>query len=537
MKIFKSYYLIPVLILATACSRPNPPELVPEKSNYTETSLYQDVMEVVNYARDHADNLHYEVFGQSEKGKDLPLLVFSDQVIASPEQAEALERPVIFVVGNIHSGEVEGKEALLRLILELTGGEHDDWLDDITLVLAPIFNADGNDMIDRSHRTNQNGPSGGVGTRANAGELNLNRDFTKLDTPEGRGLVENILVRWDPMLFMDLHTTNGSMHGYHLTYAEPLNPNTDDRITRYQREKMLPQITDWMDQKGWNVFYYGNFRRSNPEAGWYTYSPLPRYSSNYHGLRNRLGLLSETYAYVDYESRIDVAEDFVKSTIRYTVEHASEIHALKEELDADYRNHSDTLSAGIDFDYIENPRDFPLLISDLDTVEHEDLERSTYIRAGIADTITSKLYNAFRATETRRIPWAYALDNREGQYDPLVDNMERHGIDLFTTDTGDPIRVEQFTVSGIRKGREYEGRIPGLIEGSFSSADRVMEDWIIVPTANSNRQLIFYLLEPESNDGYVRWNMLGPGIAAGKELPIVKIVEKQKINLRPVPGS
>src|SRR5699024_1095984 len=193
------------------------PVLTPEKSNFTKTSLYKDVMDVVDYARSNADNMHYEVFGQSEMGKDLPLLVFSDQDISSPKQARRLNRPMVFIFANIHSGEVEGKEALLRIILELTEGQHQGWLKKVTLLIAPIYNADGNDMISRKHRPNQYGPSDGVGTRANAKGLNLNRDFTKLATSEAQGLVKNVLTKWDPMLLMDLHTTNGSSYGYQLT--------------------------------------------------------------------------------------------------------------------------------------------------------------------------------------------------------------------------------------------------------------------------------------------------------------------------------
>src|SRR5699024_8609218 len=129
------------------------------------------------------------------------------------------------------------------------------------------------------------------------------------------------LVKWNPALFMDLHTTNGSPHGYHLTYAVPLNPNTDQRIVDFQRNIMMPTIRKQMKENGWEVFSYGNFWRQGVGEGYYTYNPQPRYTTNYIGLRNRLGLLSEAYSYLKFEKRIDVTEDFVKSTIRFMVRH------------------------------------------------------------------------------------------------------------------------------------------------------------------------------------------------------------------------
>lgn len=517
-------FAVGLLLLAGCATSQESPVLVPEQSNFTETSRYDDVMEVVEYARDNASNLHYEVFGQSEQGKDLPLLIFSDEPVESPEAAHQLNRPVVFIVANIHSGEVEGKEALLRLIIELTEGEHQDWLNEVALLLAPIYNADGNDMIDRQHRANQYGPEGGVGTRPNAEGLNLNRDFTKIAALESKGLIQNILTKWDPMLFMDLHTTNGSRHGYHLTYAAPLHPDTDKRILDFQNQTMLPQLRRQMKEKGWEIFDYGNFRRGAPQNGWYTYSPLPRYSSNYYGLKNRLGLLSETYSYVDYETRIDVAEDFVKSTIGFIADHAEEVQQLRSELNEVV--HSDTLQGMISYNYLENPLDFELLISDLDTVYKEDLDANMYKRMGIADTLTSKLYNGFRATETRPVPFAYALDNRSGQYDHIITNLQEHGIAVDTVSSTDQVPVQRFEISSFEQAEEpYEGKRMINLSGNFISDTISLENWMLIKTANPNRMLIFQLMEPEAPDGYAAWDMVGEDLQENS-FPVVKVMNE-----------
>lgn len=74
-----------------------------------------------------------------------------------------------------------------------------------------IFNADGNEKVSLTNRGPQHGPIGGMGTRANAQELNINRDNTKLETPEARSMVR-LLNDYDPYIMVDLHTTNGSFH-------------------------------------------------------------------------------------------------------------------------------------------------------------------------------------------------------------------------------------------------------------------------------------------------------------------------------------
>ena len=96
----------------------------------------------------------------------------------------------------------------------------------MVLLIAPIYNADGNERFATDNRGRQNGPVGGQGQRPNAQNYDLNRDHMKLDSPEARAFVK-LMTDYDPQVAMDLHTTNGSRHGYYLTYAPPLNPATD----------------------------------------------------------------------------------------------------------------------------------------------------------------------------------------------------------------------------------------------------------------------------------------------------------------------
>lgn len=526
--LFKKSFLcaIAIFLIIGCSSSSQPPKLTPRQTNFTQTSTYAEVMEVVAYARENAENMHYEVFGHTEQGKALPLLVFSDRVVETPKEAHQLHRPVIFVMANIHGGEVEGKEALLRIILELTAGKHREWLNNVTLLLAPIYNADGNDMISKSHRVNQYGPVGGVGTRANAKGLDLNRDMTKLASAEAQALVHNVLAKWDPALFMDLHTTNGSPHGYHLTYSVPLNPNTDPRIINFQRNIMAPYLQQKMKAKGWNVFPYGNFYEKNPSKGYYTYSPQPRYTTNYIGLRNRLGLLSEAYAYLDFKSRIEVTEDFVKTTINFMAGHADRVLSLISTLNKEYSTFVDTLRAGVSYDYIQNPREFPLLISDLDTVYFEKYDAAMYKRMGMKDTLTSKLYNQFRITATRPVPYAYALDNRAGRYNNIVKNLSLHGINHFVTDLKKKVKVRQFEITDLKRANErYQKRYMNTVEGVFHAQKVSLKGWVIIPTTNINRPLVFQLLEPEAPDGYVAWDMLGDDLTE-KPFPIVKVINE-----------
>ena len=112
---------------------------------------------------------------------------------------------------------------------------------DLILAVAPIYNTDGNERVSKTNRPGQVGPEEGMGQRANARGLDLNRDFIKLEAPETRGLVR-FLNEWNPHLFIDTHTTNGSYHRYMVTYEGPKNPAGDPKVIGFMRQTFFPEL-------------------------------------------------------------------------------------------------------------------------------------------------------------------------------------------------------------------------------------------------------------------------------------------------------
>ena len=181
-----------------------------------------------------------ETICTSTEGRDVPLLVIGKPLPRDPLALRYDKRAVVYFQANIHAGEVEGKEAALMLVRDILLDPKLPYLDKVVLLVAPIFNADGNDKMDPRNRMGQVGPEKGSGVRHNGQNLDLNRDAMKLESPEMRGLVRNVLRRWDPLLLVDCHTTDGSFHEEPVTYSWPLCPNGDPAVLEYARDKMLP---------------------------------------------------------------------------------------------------------------------------------------------------------------------------------------------------------------------------------------------------------------------------------------------------------
>src|SRR5262249_30933988 len=230
--------------------------------------------------------------------RDIPYVVASRPLVSTPEEAHRLNRPIVYVQANIHAGEVEGKEALMALLRDLLFVSFPNALDSIVLVAVPIYNADGNERFAPQvrNRSEQNGPEL-VGTRANARGLDLNRDYMKAEAPETVASLA-MFRAWDPDVFVDLHTTDGSYHGYALTYAPSLNPAA--RFTGpFTRDTMLVTLRRRMlERHGFQIFDYGNFAsQDSAKQGWFTYDSRPRFGTNYYGLRGRISVLSEAYSH------------------------------------------------------------------------------------------------------------------------------------------------------------------------------------------------------------------------------------------------
>jgi murein tripeptide amidase MpaA len=230
-----------------------------EASGFKSTSTYDDVVRFMKAVKEASPIVFYTTYGTTSEGRAMPMAVVGTGLKdASAAAVKATGKLRVHIQANIHAGEVEGKESAQILLRELAMGQHAEWLRSMVLLITPIFNADGNERFSLTNRGRQNGPINGMGTRQQGQNLNINRDFIKLETPEARAFARQ-WNDYDPQVGFDLHTSDGSMHAYYLTYAPGLNPNTSEIITNVMKDEWFPFITKNIKAKhGWDTFYYGN---------------------------------------------------------------------------------------------------------------------------------------------------------------------------------------------------------------------------------------------------------------------------------------
>jgi hypothetical protein len=452
---------------------------------------------------------------------------------------------------NIHAGEVEGKEALQALIRDLALGDLRPLLDQLTLVVVPIYNPDGNDRISPENRkldlTNLEGQipvPGGVGTRNTGEGWNLNRDYMKLEAVESRHLAA-LYGQWWPHVFIDCHTTDGSIHAYDLTYDTAHLPASGHPAPiDYVRRRLLPAVTEavWRSVKR-RGFFYGNYRdEDDPTSGWATYPGLPRFGSHYRGLTGRLDVLLETYSYIDFRARVETISAYLLEIFRYVAAHGAEVVALADETERDTtargRNPRPDDLVGINYGVACRTAEgrlvfdwpvYPLEETTILAYDRPSLRARRLPGRRLVEYRTMH-YARFLPTLAVRRPFAYLLT-----YLPIVEKLRQHNVMLEVLREPVELDVEAYVVLSQEKtvspdictGVERFETV--LTTRKERRRMRFAPGTVVVPTAQRLGNLVIYLLESESDDGLARWEFFDPAIQLGEPFPAYRLPEPVRL--------
>ena len=514
------------------------PLTVAERSNFESTANENEVNEFIHQIDQKSRILRVENIATSAEGRNIPLLVIADPMIKSTDKLATDPRIVFYIQANIHAGEVEGKEASLMFARDLISGMKPELLKNAIVLICPNFNPDGNEAISPKNRTHQNGPKNGVGLRYNGQMLDINRDAMKLETPEMNGLLKNVLLKWDPQVMIDCHTTNGSYHEESVTFTWMMNPAGDRSLMDYMEKQMMPAVASILrhDYKVENCFYGEFIDMKNPEKGWEEYASEPRYLTNYIGVRNRLAILNENYVYADYKSRVLGCYGLLNSIGDYVTANAESIKTMIRKADRKTieRGLNPTLADSFPIAYKGSFIQEKVTIKayEVDVVTGPD-GRETYKKSDRKRTVQVPYLARYDATKSVSFPFAYLITLT----DPMVINLlQRHGIQVSRLAKTQTFDVESFQLTELKaEQRLNQGHFLQTAQGSWRpKTSEFKAGTYVIRMAQPLANVAVYLLEPQTNDGLLTWNFLdrylqpqwGRGFNA---FPVYKILKPVKI--------
>ncbi len=508
-----------------------------ELSDFKSTSTYNDVVSFIETLEKSSPCVKVTSIGKSVNGYEIPLLILADPLPDAPQDLEKDKRIVIYIQANIHADEVEGKESSLMFARDILKEKDPSVFKNLIILICPVFNIDGNEKISNSHRTYQNGPVNGVGLRYNGQSLDLNRDAMKAESPELKGLISEVFNKWDPAVFMDCHTTNGSFHVEPVTFTWMPNPDGDTALIGYMKRKMAPSIAGILlgKYKTENCFYGEFVDMLDPAKGWLYEAVNPRYLTNYYGLRNRLGILNENYVYADFRSRVEGCYNLMRSLVDFVIHNKNEIKEMLAQ--ADQRtirrglNPGPGDSIGIEF----NVR--PAGNVTIKTYEAELLSVENgwprYKKTDRQINVTVPYLIDYYPSKSVKFPYAYLMTVNDPD---VVGLLKIHGIKIERLIEQLNLEVEKFEISEIKNsGRLNQGHYFNSIKGMFvKDSLSFPPGTIVVKTSQPLANIAAYLLEPQSNDGLVAWNFFdkylvpqwGPGY---NTYPVYKVINKTEL--------
>ncbi|MBK5278817.1 MAG: hypothetical protein JJE09_08140, partial [Bacteroidia bacterium] len=486
--------------------------ITPEKTNYQKTSTHSEVMAFLDFIKTKSPNIHIISMGKSLEGKDIPVAVLSRPAIRTSEEAKASGKPVIYIQGNIHAGEVEGKEAVMILMRDILLGGKNNLLDNQIILFAPIYNTDSNDKMEKGIRPSQEDSPMEVGLRENSQGLDLNRDAMKMEALETNGLFQSIILPWDPQLFVDLHTTNGTWHAYSLTWAPSYHSSGEYPPYDFINNKMLPEISEKVRTK--NNLDFGPYGDYDLTEGWplknfYTYNHHPRYLVNQFGLRNRMAILSESFAHERFYQRIYSTYTFVNEILEYSNNHAKEIVTINKEADdqaiQQVVEQAGKITKGVKFKMVPLQKLNDFVTYDYITSIKEDGSLEYFRTGEIVKYNNIDYFAKFESEQESTLPNGYVIP---AEFTAIVENLKKHGVKVEKLNKTKSFAGEIFTIEKfVRADRAFQGHAMAKVEGKFSTAKRkFMKGDYLVDMAQPLTNLIFYLLEPQSDDGLLTWN-------------------------------
>ncbi|RZF84488.1 peptidase M14 [Pseudoalteromonas sp. CO325X] len=438
--------------------------------------------------------------GQSDAGRDINMLVASEQGSNSAAHIANSDKPTLLIQAGIHSGEIDGKDAGFMLLRDIATGKRLDILKSVNLLFIPILNVDGHERASAYNRINQRGPAV-MGFRTNGQNLNLNRDFTKLDTPGVRALAK-VVNQYQPSLYLDIHVTDGADYQYDITYGyAPTFASATPKVTAAMDQWIAPVIDQKLEEMGHIpgplVFVMDKMDFAKGLAGWVA---GPRYSNGWGELRHLPTILVENHSLKPYKQRVLGTYVLIDGAITALTRHGDDINAAVAQskaqqqerlvVERSYAKEPDTIAfKGIAYDYYESTATGAKEVRYLGKPKHYDA--------------LPIFWQKEIKTEVD-VPKAFYIPR---QYTDVIATLKMQGVEIeaVTADTELPLAQARIVNHQFAQA-PFEGRFRVSAEFDYSTAKTtVNQQWLKVSTTQPLGLLATHMLHPEAPDSLFQW--------------------------------
>lgn len=470
-----------------------------EKSKGMQSASYDSMMRFYEKLAARFPQVRLKKMGETSGKQELFAILISENADALVRLHRNPNRPLVVFQSGIHSGEIDGMDAGMIFIREVLQGRAKSLLNKIDIIVIPVLNRDGLERLSSTNRINQNGPEL-QGWRSNARNLNLNRDFMKIDSPEVLAVVA-MLQRMKPELYVDIHVTDGADYQYDITYGGMHTVPYSPEISKWLEGSLRPFIDGRLQAEGHipgPLVFLKN--EQFPDSGNLNYRFSGRFSHAYGDIAHIPSLLIENHSLKPFKQR-------VCGTIVL-------MHALCEKVISDYaqitaHRNSDILENStqvpIEFTYPKIARDTAIFKA----VQH----RMVYSEIAGDSVITwnAKPYDV-KSPILRQDSVLKSIPKPEGffvpkMYTEIIERLLWHGIELQTIrhDTSVTVQVGYFeSITSAKASNQGRYRMSGTVRWNQEYLE-LPRGSVFVSTAQDCGILATLLLHPDSPESFFQW--------------------------------
>ena len=503
-----------------------------ELTDYKTTPRYNETLAYLTRLDAASPNIKLTTFGKSGEGRDLPLVIAAKNDAFTPEKARQQGKVVVLIQACIHAGESDGKDAGLALLADIAINKTEEkLLDKVVLLFEPIYNVDGHeDRFGQFNRINQNGPEE-TGFRANARNINLNRDYMKADEPETRSWLR-LWNQWQPDFFIDCHVTDGADYQYNLTYQFEHHQTVAPAIKAWLENAIEKRAVPAAQANGNLLSPYLSFRDNRDlSKGIDEFLTTGRYATGYPVLRNRPAVLIETHMLKPYKNRVRGTYDFIRAMLSEINRDPNGLLSANKSADAETLSEFQSYNANKQFPLALGLTDksitFPLkAVASRTELSEISGDVRVIFDGSQALNLNVPYYNETMVATTVAPPLAYLVPP---QWADVIERLELHNLKIERLSSPQSVLVETYRLTQPKwASASFESRIM-LRDFKLEKTTGVREfpagSALIRLQQQLAARVAIHLLEPSAPDSLVHWGFFN-SIFEQKEYGESYVLEK-----------
>lgn len=467
------------------------------------TPTYPELIEIYQQWDAAHEEIEFYAMGNSDTEYPLYVCIINGAKDSVATFQKAKSSTTVLINNAIHPGEPDGVNACLLWIQDwIKKGKNTTDLPMIAII--PAYNVGG--MMNRSStsRANQEGPEE-YGFRGNAQNLDLNRDFIKMDSENAKTLV-SIYHALDPDVFVDTHVSNGADYQYTLTLIHPMKERMAPSMKALVYKDYIVEMTQKLKKKGWDWAPYVETKATIPDSGIVAFNDTPRYAQGFGTLMNAFSITVETHMLKPFPQRVKATKDYLNFLISWSGLNSAKIEQARSEALSyfDQQNH-------YKFQFELDEQQFDTIVfkgyqSAYKTSEVSGMRRLFYDRTQ-PFTKHIRYYHHYFAKDSVAIP-AYYIVSKEAK--AIIERLQWNQVDMKVMDS-DTLLVQAQRIGSFASGsRPYEGHFLHTNVSSFETQDsiRIPKGSYMISTHQAKRNFIVSVLEPRTEDAYFAWNFM-----------------------------